>query len=329
MLCGLSGCPMCRGYCPCWSWWLVALCSVKGKRPKKYTVKKKTAHLHFLPLCNISTTAMLCWWCLLNPVHIAEIWRWSRRPRHIKNKLWKEKMREKNNTWTHIIIMWKQQRPSLGKTMYFMWTLISFCPWLHQHGGKAYDLNWSQPPEGDVNVLASLGELWSPDCADSDLFSLFGLNVLVATPHNFADMIATRVNKFPSGFFYGGNMSLFFSKPSGQKVEFVNFFCCFCMIVLSDTSSNPHPNPPVSLSPPTAKEYVDSDPSGRRGLPITTIKQGAEPPTFTGWFQAWDPKMWETDPLDRIRARFWMHNPRLFHPVWLFYLSSTSCCFFV
>ncbi|XP_042353278.1 scinderin like b isoform X2 [Plectropomus leopardus] len=57
-------------------------------------------------------------------------------------------------------------------------------------------------------------------------------------------------------------------------------------------------------APKIAKEYVDSDPSGRRGLPITTIKQGAEPPTFTGWFQAWDPKMWDIDPLDRIRARF-------------------------
>ncbi|XP_074506882.1 scinderin like b isoform X1 [Sebastes fasciatus] len=57
-------------------------------------------------------------------------------------------------------------------------------------------------------------------------------------------------------------------------------------------------------APKIAKEYVDSDPSGRSGLPITTIKQGAEPPTFTGWFQAWDPKMWEVDPMDRIRARF-------------------------
>lgn len=56
---------------------------------------------------------------------------------------------------------------------------------------------------------------------------------------------------------------------------------------------------------------MDSDPSGRRGLPITTIKQGAEPPTFTGWFQAWDPKMWETDPLDRIRGRFWTHKSKL------------------
>uniref|UniRef100_A0A3P8XCQ1 Gelsolin-like domain-containing protein n=1 Tax=Esox lucius TaxID=8010 RepID=A0A3P8XCQ1_ESOLU len=54
----------------------------------------------------------------------------------------------------------------------------------------------------------------------------------------------------------------------------------------------------------TATGYVDTDPSGRRGIPITTIKQGLEPPTFTGWFQAWDPKMWEKDPLDRIRAHF-------------------------
>ncbi|CAN9503206.1 unnamed protein product [Ophioblennius macclurei] len=57
-------------------------------------------------------------------------------------------------------------------------------------------------------------------------------------------------------------------------------------------------------APKIAKDYVDSDPAGRRGLAITTIKQGAEPPTFTGWFQGWDPKMWDTDPLDRIRARF-------------------------
>ncbi|XP_032387216.1 scinderin like b isoform X2 [Etheostoma spectabile] len=57
-------------------------------------------------------------------------------------------------------------------------------------------------------------------------------------------------------------------------------------------------------APKLAKEYVDSDPSGRKGLPIITIKQGAEPPTFTGWFQAWDSKMWETDPLDKMRSRF-------------------------
>uniref|UniRef100_A0AAR2JZ67 Gelsolin-like domain-containing protein n=1 Tax=Pygocentrus nattereri TaxID=42514 RepID=A0AAR2JZ67_PYGNA len=57
-------------------------------------------------------------------------------------------------------------------------------------------------------------------------------------------------------------------------------------------------------APKLAKEYVDSDPSGRRDIPITTIKQGAEPPTFTGWFQAWDAQMWDTDPLERMRAKF-------------------------
>ncbi|XP_028449467.1 scinderin like b isoform X1 [Perca flavescens] len=57
-------------------------------------------------------------------------------------------------------------------------------------------------------------------------------------------------------------------------------------------------------APKLAKDYVDSDPSGRKGLPITTIKQGAEPPTFTGWFQAWDSNMWDGCPLDKIRARF-------------------------
>ncbi|KAM9322115.1 scinderin like b [Pholidichthys leucotaenia] len=57
-------------------------------------------------------------------------------------------------------------------------------------------------------------------------------------------------------------------------------------------------------APKIAKDYVDSDPAGRKGLPITTIKQGEEPPTFIGWFQAWDTHMWDTDPLERIRARF-------------------------
>ncbi|MCJ8745283.1 hypothetical protein PDJAM_G00128570 [Pangasius djambal] len=57
-------------------------------------------------------------------------------------------------------------------------------------------------------------------------------------------------------------------------------------------------------APKIAKEYVETDPAGRRGIPITTIKQGAEPPTFTGWFQGWDAHMWDTDPLEKIRARF-------------------------
>ncbi|XP_014846463.1 PREDICTED: gelsolin-like [Poecilia mexicana] len=42
-------------------------------------------------------------------------------------------------------------------------------------------------------------------------------------------------------------------------------------------------------APKIAQEYLFSDPSGRRGIPITTIKQGQEPPSFTGWFHGWDP----------------------------------------
>ncbi|CAJ1059725.1 scinderin like a [Xyrichtys novacula] len=46
-------------------------------------------------------------------------------------------------------------------------------------------------------------------------------------------------------------------------------------------------------SPKIAQDYINSDPSGRHGIPISLVKQGMEPPTFTGWFLAWDPKMWD------------------------------------
>ncbi|KAM5152577.1 villin-1 [Mantella aurantiaca] len=45
----------------------------------------------------------------------------------------------------------------------------------------------------------------------------------------------------------------------------------------------------------TAQEYLRSHPSGRDiNTPIVIVKQGFEPPTFTGWFHAWDPFKWET-----------------------------------
>nr|XP_046247771.1 scinderin like a [Scatophagus argus] len=56
-----------------------------------------------------------------------------------------------------------------------------------------------------------------------------------------------------------------------------------------------------------AQDYVDSDPSGRRGIPTTTIKQGEEPPSFTGWFHAWDAKMWDTDILHSMQERIKKH----------------------
>ncbi|KAM4027136.1 scinderin-like [Anomaloglossus baeobatrachus] len=43
-----------------------------------------------------------------------------------------------------------------------------------------------------------------------------------------------------------------------------------------------------------AKRYLKSDPSGRdKNIPITIVKQGHEPPTFTGWFLAWDTQKWQ------------------------------------
>ncbi|XP_062975763.1 advillin [Elgaria multicarinata webbii] len=43
----------------------------------------------------------------------------------------------------------------------------------------------------------------------------------------------------------------------------------------------------------TAQEYLQTHPSGREtDTPILIIKQGFEPPNFTGWFLAWDPYRW-------------------------------------
>ncbi|KAK2849853.1 hypothetical protein Q7C36_008636 [Tachysurus vachellii] len=43
----------------------------------------------------------------------------------------------------------------------------------------------------------------------------------------------------------------------------------------------------------TAQEYLKSHPAVRDSdTPIIVVKQGFEPPTFTGWFLAWDPHMW-------------------------------------
>ncbi|NXK24065.1 VILI protein, partial [Arenaria interpres] len=43
-----------------------------------------------------------------------------------------------------------------------------------------------------------------------------------------------------------------------------------------------------------AQEYLRTHPSGRDlNTPIIVVKQGYEPPTFTGWFLAWDPLSWD------------------------------------
>ncbi|XP_020820118.2 LOW QUALITY PROTEIN: villin-like protein [Phascolarctos cinereus] len=42
-----------------------------------------------------------------------------------------------------------------------------------------------------------------------------------------------------------------------------------------------------------AREYLKSHPAGRDpSTPIIVVKQGHEPPTFTGWFGVWDPYKW-------------------------------------
>lgn len=43
----------------------------------------------------------------------------------------------------------------------------------------------------------------------------------------------------------------------------------------------------------SAREYLMTHPAGRDpDTPISSVKQGREPLTFTGWFNAWDPLMW-------------------------------------
>ncbi|KAK6491155.1 adseverin-like [Huso huso] len=50
----------------------------------------------------------------------------------------------------------------------------------------------------------------------------------------------------------------------------------------------------------SAKRYIQTDPSRRdEGTPVVIVKQAHEPPTFTGWFLAWDTSKWDTDPVAR------------------------------
>uniref|UniRef100_A0A8C6WJK7 Gelsolin n=1 Tax=Neogobius melanostomus TaxID=47308 RepID=A0A8C6WJK7_9GOBI len=53
----------------------------------------------------------------------------------------------------------------------------------------------------------------------------------------------------------------------------------------------------------SAVRYIETDPANRdRRTPIVKIKQGFEPPTFTGWFLGWDHEYWSSDPLERAMA---------------------------
>lgn len=53
----------------------------------------------------------------------------------------------------------------------------------------------------------------------------------------------------------------------------------------------------------SARRYLETDPANRdRRTPITLIRQGHEPPTFTGWFLGWEDDYWSVDPLQRAMA---------------------------
>uniref|UniRef100_A0A4W3IP34 Gelsolin n=1 Tax=Callorhinchus milii TaxID=7868 RepID=A0A4W3IP34_CALMI len=57
----------------------------------------------------------------------------------------------------------------------------------------------------------------------------------------------------------------------------------------------------------SAKRYIETDPANRDSrTPVVAIKQGFEPPTFTGWFLGWDYDYWSVDPLQRALAELEM-----------------------
>jgi len=56
----------------------------------------------------------------------------------------------------------------------------------------------------------------------------------------------------------------------------------------------------VSICTFAARTYIETDPSGRdKGTSVVVVKQGHEPPTFTGWFLGWDASRWDSDLMAR------------------------------
>uniref|UniRef100_A0A8C7KAN1 Gelsolin n=1 Tax=Oncorhynchus kisutch TaxID=8019 RepID=A0A8C7KAN1_ONCKI len=51
----------------------------------------------------------------------------------------------------------------------------------------------------------------------------------------------------------------------------------------------------------SAIRYIETDPTKRdSSTPIVKLKQGHEPPTFTGWFLGWDHGYWSSNPMERV-----------------------------
>lgn len=60
----------------------------------------------------------------------------------------------------------------------------------------------------------------------------------------------------------------------------------------------------------SAVRYIETDPANRDPrTPIVKIKQGFEPPTFTGWFLGWDHDYWTIDPLERVMSELALWAP--------------------
>uniref|UniRef100_A0A8C7V483 HP domain-containing protein n=1 Tax=Oncorhynchus mykiss TaxID=8022 RepID=A0A8C7V483_ONCMY len=58
----------------------------------------------------------------------------------------------------------------------------------------------------------------------------------------------------------------------------------------------------------TSQEYLRTHPGSRDpDTPVLLIKQGYEPPTFTGWFTAWDPSKWSVSASDLLLFQFTTH----------------------
>uniref|UniRef100_A0A665VFS7 Gelsolin-like domain-containing protein n=1 Tax=Echeneis naucrates TaxID=173247 RepID=A0A665VFS7_ECHNA len=58
----------------------------------------------------------------------------------------------------------------------------------------------------------------------------------------------------------------------------------------------------------SAQEYLRTHPAGRDpDTPIIFVRQGYEPPTFTGWFNAWDPHKWSV--IYRVHGGDWSPRP--------------------
>jgi len=58
-------------------------------------------------------------------------------------------------------------------------------------------------------------------------------------------------------------------------------------------------------------EYLSSDPKGRdQDTPIYKVRQGCEPPTFTGFFGVWNPNEWESHMnFDKLKEQMLKENP--------------------